>query len=353
MDALALLCNLYGDGPATLKRLKAAGLSSVESLHEIEAADLADTLETTEAAARRFLREARLLGERMAESRFEEEASPPIAHQGACPVPIIELEPDAAAEAPATADAMHVEPAREEPVEVSFEDEGLEVEDDSVVAEEDAEESLVGEVLTTWRERDILVEGDWDETEIQQETRVPDDLGIPLELRLLDGLSAEWCQRFAEVEIRTLEDLAEMDTLRVAEQLGEALTRLDRFRFLARRELEAAPAEARSLETQPLETQPLEEATAGILVPQPASSVRAAPPASIVPAAPGGPAAQAARATGATGPWPAAPAEAVKFSLSGTPFSGTQGPLARELDRAAEPQVEDLAADAGSAGPFV
>mgnify|MGYP001487074964 CR=1 FL=1 len=26
MDALALLCNLYGDGPSTLKRLRAAGL---------------------------------------------------------------------------------------------------------------------------------------------------------------------------------------------------------------------------------------------------------------------------------------------------------------------------------------
>ena len=92
MDALALLCNLYGDGPATLKRLRSAGLSTVESLEEVEAPGLADTLETTEAAARRFLREARLLGERMVEGGFEEEAQPPIATHGAGPVPILELQ---------------------------------------------------------------------------------------------------------------------------------------------------------------------------------------------------------------------------------------------------------------------
>src|SRR5262245_40076537 len=65
MDALALLCNLYGDGPATLRRLREAGCASVASLDGIPAEDLALILGTSPVGAQRFQREARHLLQRV------------------------------------------------------------------------------------------------------------------------------------------------------------------------------------------------------------------------------------------------------------------------------------------------
>ena len=379
MDALALLCNLYGDGPATLKRLRSAGLSTVESLDEVEAPGLADTLETTEAAARRFLREARLLGERMVEGGFEEEAQPPIATHGAGPVPILELqeervfaEPAAPeprsddawaatgvllsagspagvdqADEPGEPDALPGDDAEGE-LDIDIEDANevfdLELDlDDDEPDTAAGHDSLVEEVLTTWRERDILVRGDWGATgtELSEDEDALESAGspldatgqasagTPLELRLLDGLSGEWCERFQSLGMRTVEALAEMDTLRAAEELGEGLTRLDRFRFLARRhllaaELEAAPTAV--LRSQGKESRP------GTLVPH---------------AGPG----EAAAGAAAGAPAPTRRYEELgeaKFSLSEAPYGVATSPLARDLDKAAPRPGPD----AGSAGPF-
>ena len=307
MDALALLCNLYGDGPATLKRLKSAGLLSVESLGDIEAQGLAETLGTSEAAARRFLREARLLGERMTESGFEEEASPPIAHQGPVPVPIIELEeaaqrpvePGAESRAPLRGAGEH-QPLEQAPAALGT---GVSEREPGASGFEPAPAG-VGPPSAAG----------------------PVDVGAaatPLELRLLDGLDRAWCERFAGLGLRSVEDLAGMDTLRVAGQLGEGLTRLDRFRFLARRHLASAT----------------EGDSPAVLVPRPPSSV---------------PVTTGAAGALATEPWPAAPGAALKFSLAAPPTSPPSEPLAEDLDRAAEALDPDpeAAADVGSAGPF-
>ena len=61
MDALALLCNLYGDGPATLKRLRVGGVLRIEDLSARPAGELATLLALTPATARRFLKEASAL----------------------------------------------------------------------------------------------------------------------------------------------------------------------------------------------------------------------------------------------------------------------------------------------------
>ncbi len=65
MDALALLCNLYGDGPATLKRLRVGGVLRIEDLSDRPAKDLAALLALTPATARRFLKEASTLSKRV------------------------------------------------------------------------------------------------------------------------------------------------------------------------------------------------------------------------------------------------------------------------------------------------
>jgi hypothetical protein len=65
MDALALLCNLYGDGPATLQRLRAAGRGSLDSLERSTVEELTLLLSCEPAGAVRFQREARRLRERI------------------------------------------------------------------------------------------------------------------------------------------------------------------------------------------------------------------------------------------------------------------------------------------------
>jgi len=79
MDALALLCTLHADGPATLKRLRAMGCGSLALLLERDVDALAEGLDVPPAAARRLLREARLLRERVGVDTLEAEEAPPAA----------------------------------------------------------------------------------------------------------------------------------------------------------------------------------------------------------------------------------------------------------------------------------
>ncbi|HTF87512.1 MAG TPA: hypothetical protein VK843_03825 [Planctomycetota bacterium] len=65
MDALALLCNLYGDGPATLKRLRVNGVLRIEDLSARPIAELVKILALPPATARRFQKEALALGKRV------------------------------------------------------------------------------------------------------------------------------------------------------------------------------------------------------------------------------------------------------------------------------------------------
>src|SRR5437762_13113342 len=64
MDVIALLCNLHADGPATLRVLRRAGLTTPARIEAEPDERLAEILGTSPAAARRFAREARLLAHR-------------------------------------------------------------------------------------------------------------------------------------------------------------------------------------------------------------------------------------------------------------------------------------------------
>ncbi len=80
MDALALLCTLHADGPATLQRLRGAGLGSLEALGGVGAERLGETLGLPAAAARRLLREARHLAQRLeADLLDRDEGAPSLA----------------------------------------------------------------------------------------------------------------------------------------------------------------------------------------------------------------------------------------------------------------------------------
>lgn len=95
MDSLALLCNLYGDGPATLRRLRVQGVLRIEDLARRDGDELTAMLALPPATARRFLKEAATLKERV----LEHEATP--SRPAAAVAPIETPAPVAAAVSPA------------------------------------------------------------------------------------------------------------------------------------------------------------------------------------------------------------------------------------------------------------
>jgi hypothetical protein len=72
MDSLALLCNLHGDGPETLRRLRRAGVSDLRTLFALGLEGVEPLLGRDRSAASRFLREARLLEQRQVLADAEE-----------------------------------------------------------------------------------------------------------------------------------------------------------------------------------------------------------------------------------------------------------------------------------------
>ncbi|QDU83626.1 hypothetical protein Pla163_07250 [Planctomycetes bacterium Pla163] len=75
MIDLALLCNLYADGPTTLGRLKELGCESLEDVVALSGTDLGWALQESSEACERFRREARLLRERRGPVAGEVQAS--------------------------------------------------------------------------------------------------------------------------------------------------------------------------------------------------------------------------------------------------------------------------------------
>lgn len=67
MDGLALLCNLFADGPVTLKRLRIAGVGNLVELERTAPALLAEWLHASIPQAQAFAEEAGKLARRLAE----------------------------------------------------------------------------------------------------------------------------------------------------------------------------------------------------------------------------------------------------------------------------------------------
>lgn len=325
MDALALLCNLYGDGPSTLKRLRAAGLDSTAALEDLEPDQLAQILGTNEAAARRFLREARLLLERLADGDLEQEERPPLAPlpSGApLPVsePVSETAPAAGAPAAESGPMERLEAALPSP-------------------EGDRSSALIDRVLATWRERDAAVgaERDVEFRDRGEPIRAqraaagqasPPCYGTPLRPRLVDGLDRSLCDRLHETGFVTLETLADADALVVARNSGTELTRVLRLQFLARR-LMSERGQVESPEP-PDVLKPVSRPGTPLRAPRPASAL------------------------------PQRELPGAKFSVSETPFGSPASQLSNDLegdlDRAsrrthlADPGRAESDEDAG--GPF-
>jgi hypothetical protein len=217
MDALALLCTLHADGPATWRRLRENGCHSLSELARFEPVELAGIIGGTTASAKRFLREARHLGERSGSAWLEREES--VALPAAAP--------------PALAETN-----------------GLPVHD----------QQIVENVLRAWREEDTKQLAQQDIPEAQPEPE-PAPAAEPgrhaLEPNLLDGLSEIVCERLRLEGLHTLEQLLEADLGQLALRSGLGYSRLYRWRSLCERHLRAqapAPAPAEPERLSPAES---------------------------------------------------------------------------------------------------
>jgi hypothetical protein len=205
MDVLALLCTLHADGPATWRRLRENGCLSLAELARFEPEELREIIGGTTAGAKRFLREARHLGERSGTTWLERE-------EVAAGLPVVAPDP-APAELPAR------------------------------------DQQIFDDVLRAWREEDAR--------EPEAPAARPDPEPAPaagthaLEPGLVDGLSEAVCERLHAEGVHTLELLVAADLGALALRSGLGYSRLYRWRILAERRLRgaiapvAAPEEAR------------------------------------------------------------------------------------------------------------
>lgn len=216
MDTLALLCTLHADGPATWRRLRENGCHKLAELARYAPEQLSLILGGTPAGARRFLREARLLGERSGTPWLERE------------------EPAAAAnlELP----AVLAEASAELPLPVR-------------------DQELVEDVLRAWRDedhKDFAAPAPPESVPAESESTfelVPSAPPVrpatsagqqSLDPNGLDGLSDSACAELHAQGVLTLEALLEADLGQLALRSGLGYSRLYRWRSLAERRLRAA-----------------------------------------------------------------------------------------------------------------
>ena len=186
MDAMALLCTLHADGPTTLQRLRSSGFETLGALEEAPIELLAELLDAPPAAARRFVREAGVLKERMDPEEAVRSEAP------AVPAP------SASTAAP------------------------------SLESLSGRDRELVGKVMDRWRATDAA------------KTPEPEPIVAPessLQPGMLDGLTQRHCDELAEQGIDSLDKLSRIDPITLCREPVLSFSTLRRFQFLALREV--------------------------------------------------------------------------------------------------------------------
>ena len=253
MDALALLCTLHADGPATLKRLRARGYSDLVTLIQRSSADLSADLGVEPAYGRRLLREAKLLAVRVGAEGLEAEEAPPVATTAplgesgvAEPMPpTISIERAHAGEMGSTLDAS---------------DRSLV---DRIVGQQPAAE--LAEIPAA-----EIPNAETPGTAFQEPVRQPVHVPMPapepapevaeepglFTAGTLPGLDAELVADLHASGIRSLSDLASAESLALTRSLGITFAQARRLGFLARRAAAAVEAPSGSAAPAPISAAP-------------------------------------------------------------------------------------------------
>lgn len=223
MDRLALLCTLHADGPKTLRRLREAGCPDLGQLAGLGAERVARVLGLTPAAARRFLREAELLGTRLdGPLEREEVLYPPSAE----PAPAAASEAREVERVPRAAAAL---PRRS----------GLDLRD----------RALLDKVIDRWRHEEVPGD-DAPAEELAAPAPPPEPRVASLRPGELAGLDAAACAALAACGVATLAELRARPVDELAAQSGLGFTRVRTLQFLAARALGAAPTTRDELRPQ-------------------------------------------------------------------------------------------------------
>ncbi|MBL8859041.1 MAG: hypothetical protein JNL28_11080 [Planctomycetes bacterium] len=197
MDALALLCTLHADGPATLVRLRAAGSTTIEHVMEMDSETLGVLLRSSHVAAGRFQREARALGERLT----VEASKTPTAVEG---------RPFETRSAPAPLPSVPQRP------------------------------TSMDEVLAAWRDRDAQDAAQRATSASPSASSSAPSASAPppaIPVAAIDGLNSETSLALARAGVRDLATLATCDPLQLARLSNLSYSKLVRLRALARREV--------------------------------------------------------------------------------------------------------------------
>ncbi len=199
MDVIALLCNLHADGPATLRVLRRAGLTTPARIEAEPDERLAEILGTSPAAARRFAREAQLLAHRTGQPSLKGPGSPA----------------KITATRASVAETRARQPVRQ----------GSPVARDTVPRDAPIRAPRRPPIQTLRT------------APIQTPCTAAGQADSPLRPGVIEGLDAAWCKRLVAQGVRTLESLAEAPGLVLARRLGVSFARLLELQCLAQRHL--------------------------------------------------------------------------------------------------------------------
>ncbi len=296
MDPLALLCNLHGDGPATLHRLRRSGCDTLAGLGGRPPSELAPVLGWEEARAQRFLREADHLSQRLGENLLDDDEPAPEPPEEAPVLADEDLDEGETAydfEVELELDEEEEEEEEEEREragdfvgawEESFADDlseelvdELEEELESELHEEELAGGEVKErVLDRWRELDESNAP----LEVPQSVGSPPDAaagradvlvphtpdvplrppGTPLGEAEIDGLDPARVRALVAAGVTTLEELSEAEDFELHQRSGLPYTLTCRLGFLARRALKTRLAAPRTAAAPPADERRLDAA---------------------------------------------------------------------------------------------
>lgn len=250
MDALALFCNLHGDGPQTLALLREVGCLRLADIAELDPDTLGRILGRDASGVARFVREARVLGQRV------EGELPPAAELVPQPPPQPQPREEVAEQAP---EPTEPEPAESEPEPEPEAGPAPDSERTTLAKKvtyssppRPAAGPVAAAVLELWRTLDAAPStGGGPATGAVPSAAPrppappaaePPAAELPVEApsrRLADagltGLTASELEALAHVGIETVEDLAAADALELSRRTQLAYTHLAHVAFLARR----------------------------------------------------------------------------------------------------------------------
>ncbi|MDP6538064.1 MAG: helix-hairpin-helix domain-containing protein [Planctomycetota bacterium] len=254
---MALLCTLHADGPASLRRLREAGCTTFEDLAALEPERAAEVLAVSPSAARRLLRTAEDLRERVGEEILEREevlhpataaSGPAEVAAGTAPAE----EPCAGLGAPRTMEepaawgaGIPASPAEAGP---------------GAAPAPVGDRALVERVLDRWRESDARIEEP--AGPVAEAFAAAFEPASDLCPGVIDGLDEAQRGVLLEAGYSTLQDVAEGDATEIARTCGIGFSQVMRIQFLARRAL-AAREEARESSDELIPTPPPESTDPG------------------------------------------------------------------------------------------